>query len=74
MPGEVVDEGADTSAPTNADILCSSPNVQMNQIELVIAPIAFTGEKTLVLLPKLARFTYLAFLAIELGQAENYTF
>ena len=46
----------------------------MYQVELISAPILFTGERKPVLLPELASFTYLGLLAAELRQSINHMF
>ena len=70
----VVDEGDEISTPTKTNILCRSPHIRMDKVELVTAPVTFGGEWKPVLLPELAGFTYLGLPATKLRQTENNLF
>ena len=45
VPGEVVDEGDEISAPAKTNVLCQPPYIGMYQVKLVPAPVSLVGER-----------------------------
>ena len=71
MPSEIIDEGYEISAPSDAHVLCRSPYIRVDQIELIPAPISIIGEWKSVPLPELVGFADLAISATKFRQSEN---
>ena len=71
MSSVVIDEGYKVTACTETHVLCRSPYIRMDHIELISAPITLVREWKSVLLPKLTGFVDLVVPVTKFWQSEN---